>query len=119
MKLDRASFVFNNSKLIDMEELKRIEQKVDNLMLALQIYQKSILTVSEASVYTGFSISFLYKLIHFNKIQYHKPSGRKVFFKRTELDAFLLDGAVDTSVKHEHEIAKRISKSNRHNVNIR
>ena len=101
-----------------MDELKRIELKLDELKKSIQ-FQKSILSVSEASDYTGYSLSFLYKLIHFNKIPYYKPNGRKVFFDREVLDSFLRQGLVETPEQIEKRITSRISSSSKSKIKVR
>jgi excisionase family DNA binding protein len=46
------------------------------------------LTVKDVMELTGYSKSYIYKLIHFKMIPCHKPTNGKLFFKRTELDEF-------------------------------
>lgn len=50
------------------------------------------LSVDEVSKYTGYSKSYIYKLIHEKRIPYYKP-GRsrtaRVFFKKKDLDSFI------------------------------
>jgi excisionase family DNA binding protein len=50
------------------------------------------LGIKDAMELTGYSRSYLYKLIHFNKIPCHKPNGGRVFFKKSELLDFLYSG---------------------------
>jgi excisionase family DNA binding protein len=45
--------------------------------------------IKEAMEFTGYSRSYLYKLIHFNKIPCYKPGEGKVFFKPGELAEFV------------------------------
>jgi excisionase family DNA binding protein len=101
-----------------MDELKRIEQKLDELRSALLV-QKSIMSISEASEYTGYSLSFFYKLIHFNKIPFYKPNGRKVFFEREVLDSFLRQGLVETPEQIEKKIASRINGRRKNKIDVR
>jgi excisionase family DNA binding protein len=49
-----------------------------------------ILSVGMAARFTGYSRSYIYKLIHFGRIPCHKPNNGKVFFKKSELEEFLL-----------------------------
>jgi excisionase family DNA binding protein len=50
------------------------------------------LSVEIAMRYTGYSRSYIYKLVHWNKIPYHKPTGGHLFFKKSELENFLSRG---------------------------
>ena len=54
--------------------------------------EKNILNLSEASSFTGYSKSHLYKLTHFRKIDHYKPNGKNIFFKKEDLENFLLKG---------------------------
>ena len=50
------------------------------------------LSVKEAMEFTGYSRSYIYKLIHLRKIPCHKPTNGKVFFKQSELENFIFSG---------------------------
>ena len=63
----------------------------------LKVYHKEILTVDEAAQYTGLTKSALYKLTSTRKIPFSKPNGKNCFFKRTELEAWLLSNPVATT----------------------
>lgn len=54
--------------------------------------EKNILNLSEAASFTGYSKSHLYKLTHFRKIAHYKPNGKNIFFKKLDLENFLLQG---------------------------
>ena len=54
--------------------------------------EKNILNLSEASRFTGYSKSHLYKLTHYRKINHYKPNGKNIFFKKEDLENFLLKG---------------------------
>ena len=51
---------------------------------------KEIMTISECATYTGLSTSYLYKLTSKKEIPFFKPMGKRVYFKRSELDQWLL-----------------------------
>jgi len=50
---------------------------------------KEVLTLREACKFTGLSESTFYKMSSNHKISFSKPQG-KLFFKRTDLEAFML-----------------------------
>ena len=56
--------------------------------------EKNILTVDEVISYTGFSQKQIYKLTSTRAIPHYKPSGRKLFFKKDELDEWITQGRV-------------------------
>lgn len=54
--------------------------------------EKNILNLKEASSFTGYSKSHLYKLTHYRKIRHFKPNGKNIFFRKEDLEKFLLQG---------------------------
>ena len=55
---------------------------------------KAILTLSEAAIYTGLSISTLHSYCHKKMIPYSKPTNRLVYFLKSDLDAWMLRNKV-------------------------
>ena len=60
------------------------------------INDKNILTVEGLMGYTGFSRKQIYKLTSTRRIPHYKPSGRKLFFKKDEIDEWITQGRVHT-----------------------
>jgi excisionase family DNA binding protein len=60
-----------------------------NNIIAPSYYFKEALTIDEASEYTGLSSGTIYVLTHEKRIPFYKPFGRKIYFKRSELDGFI------------------------------
>lgn len=65
-----------------MEQLERIEKLVRA--------GKTVLSLEEASEYTGISRSYLYKLTARGDIPFSKPRGKMIYFSREKLDQWLL-----------------------------
>lgn len=57
-------------------------------------FLKPILTFKEACKYTGLSKSWLYKKTSSGEVAHYKPDGKKIYFKREELEAWLLRNKV-------------------------
>lgn len=53
-----------------------------------------VITFNDVMAMTGFSKSYLYKLVAQHKIPYGKPSGRKLFFDRERVEEWLLSTPV-------------------------
>ena len=51
---------------------------------------KDILSFKEASQYLDLSESSLYKLTSNSRITFHKPNGGKLYFKKSDLDQWML-----------------------------
>lgn len=71
-----------------MNELKILEQldRIENLVRT----SKNVLSLEEASDYTGISKSYLYKLTARSEIPFSKPRGKRIYFSREKLDDWLL-----------------------------
>lgn len=50
------------------------------------------LGIKEAVEFTGLSRAYIYKLCHFGRIPYYKPTGGRVFFKQEDLENFIFRG---------------------------
>ncbi|HEK2071158.1 helix-turn-helix domain-containing protein [Vibrio cholerae] len=57
---------------------------------SLKAMTKEVMTINECAQYTGLSVSYIYKLTHRKLIPFFKPMGKRVYFKRTEIDQWLL-----------------------------
>jgi len=78
-----------------MERLERIEKGV--------MLQKNVLTFDEAVMFTGLAKSYLYKLTAGGKIPYYKPSGKLIYFDRSELERWMLRNPVKTADEIEQQ----------------
>ncbi|GAA4339599.1 helix-turn-helix domain-containing protein [Flaviaesturariibacter amylovorans] len=56
----------------------------------LYLLQKEVLSLSEACTYLCISQSHMYKLTSGRVIPHYSPTGKLIYFKRTELDAWVL-----------------------------
>jgi excisionase family DNA binding protein len=72
-----------------MENEIKEQAAITNNIKAPSYYFKEALTIEEASEYTGISNGTLYVLTHERRIPFYKPLGKKIYFKRTELDTFM------------------------------
>lgn len=88
------------------ESIKSILSDMRNYMLS----RKSILTVHDLESYTGYSKSTIYKLTANLMIPHFKPSGKQIFFKRTEIDQWLLSNPIKTINQAEFQYNKKITK---------
>ena len=64
---------------------------------------KEIYNFNEACVFLDYSKSYLYKLTHSRKIVHFKPNGKKIYFKKGDLEAWLLRNRVKTEEEIEQE----------------
>lgn len=73
-----------------MESNDVILKKLNQLEILIVSTAKQILTVEDLINYTGFSRSYIYKLVHKSVIPYSKPNGKTLFFQKNEIDEWLL-----------------------------
>lgn len=66
-------------------------------------------TIEEAAVYLSISKSFLYKLTSTNLISFNKPSGKKIYFQKTDLDNYLHKNKENSTTAIENQANKYIS----------
>ena len=75
-------------------------QKLADLITAnLEIFNKEVLTSSEAAKYMGVSMSYLYKLTADQKVPHYKPGGKMCYFNRAELEQWLQSNRVATGAE--------------------
>lgn len=96
-----------------MSENKKLETRLENIELLLRsqaLNNKISLNIDEVALYTGFSKLYLYKLTSKKAIPYYSPNGKKIFFKKDEIDAWLLDNRHATKNELEQEGLNYLSK---------
>jgi excisionase family DNA binding protein len=79
-------------KIFTMIEIEKIIEKLEDIEFAiweLNILKKEILTFTEATCFLNLSRSHLYKLTSSRHIPHYSPQGKMLYFKRTELEAYL------------------------------
>lgn len=64
-------------------------EKLNKLENILRKNGNKPLCFKEAAAYLGFRPSYLYKLTHKKQINFYKPSGKILFFSKSELDDWI------------------------------
>ena len=62
-----------------------------------------ILTTSEACKFLDFSKSYLYKLTSKQTLPHYKPNGKKIYFRRGDLQEWLLQNRIKSLAEIETE----------------
>jgi excisionase family DNA binding protein len=71
----------------------KLETQLEQIQTILEVNklaQKDVLTLAEASKFTGLSKSFLYKLTSQRQIPFYKLGVKLIYFKKSDLEAYLL-----------------------------
>jgi excisionase family DNA binding protein len=89
------------------EKLDRIEQMLEEQALL----RKELLSFKEACIYLDISASGLYRLTSTRRVPHFCPNGKKLYFKRTELDQWLQSNKKKSTQELESAAASFIFKS--------
>ena len=92
--------------------IQRLE-KLERLIVSQGINSKEVLNLQEACQYLELSQSHLYKLTSAGNIPHYKPNGKKLYFKRSELDTWLLRNRCATQDEIEQQAADYLIKKGR------
>jgi len=97
MSPEKAMYILNTHGLnVTIEEATSVLdflKKLAGLAIKLEeqnILQKTVLNFAEASRYLNISQSHLYKLTSQKLIPHFCPEGKKLYFRRDEIDQWLL-----------------------------
>lgn len=66
-----------------------MHERFDRLEQLMLLAAKSVLTLSDVADLTGLSKSQIYKLICSKRIPHYRPDGRRIYFERAEIEAWL------------------------------
>ena len=91
-----------------LEKLFEITKQLDEQVLL----KKPILTFDEAFQYLNLSKSYLYKLTSSKSIPHFCPLGKKIYFKREDLDKWLLRNRQSTVEEIEQSASQFIIRDN-------
>jgi excisionase family DNA binding protein len=91
------------------EILKRLE-KIELLLEGQNLVRKDVLNFNETCDYLELSQSHLYKLTSTGAIPHYKPNGKKIYFKRSEVDEWLLRNRTASSEEIENRATDYLIK---------
>ena len=88
-----------------IEELTVKLESIENLLLT----QKNVLNFSEVKLYTNLSESYLYELTSSGGIPCYKPNGKQLYFKKQEIEDWLLSNRKTTNIEIDELASSHIS----------
>lgn len=83
-------------------EIHQINERLARMETAALLAAKSVLTIEEAALLTGYKITGLYALTSEKRIPHYKKGG-KLYFKKAELEEWM----TETKVMTDKEIADK------------
>jgi excisionase family DNA binding protein len=90
--------------------LNQILEKLEKIESMLKEQSVIIMTVEKTSEYLNISRSQMYKLTSLNLIPYYKPNGKIIYFKKSEIDEWVLKNRNMTKDEIEREANNYILK---------
>ncbi len=96
-----------------MEFIQKEIKELKKLLLAQNIQQKEILTLDDAIIYLQLSKSCLHKVTSNKEIPFYKPGGKKIYFKKSELDAWVFNNKVTSNDELQCDVENYLSRANK------
>ena len=96
------------------KQIKNMEKTIEERVYELEqllFTNKNVLSFDEASKFLNLSKSYLYKLTSGNLIPHYKPQGKMLYFEKAELEAWLRQNPIKTSVQIAQEAQRYIMGS--------
>ncbi len=93
---------------------KEILSRLDEIQASIRDLKEATaqpLTLDEAATYLHVSKSHMYQLTSKGLIAHFKPAGKKIFFKKSDLDAYLLRNRRASESELEQVAADHIVRS--------
>lgn len=95
-----------------MEFIQKQLEEIKELLLEQKIQQKEFLTLEEAKNYLQLSKSCMYKMTCKKEIPYYVPGGKKIYFKKTELDEWVLNSKVSSTNDLKTQTEEYLARNN-------
>jgi excisionase family DNA binding protein len=86
------------------KEMQEIVKLLRRIVRVLNTEKTTKLTLEEASKYTGLKESYLYKLTSWKLVKYYKPRGKKVYFKKRDLDKYIFSNPIRSNDQLAREV---------------
>lgn len=89
-------------------EDNNILEKLEEIKAVTLLGCKDALTVKDASMLTGLSIQYMYKLVQGREIPHYRSKGGKIiYFDKKELNQWMMSTKVRTKKEIDNEAVKR------------
>ena len=96
-----------------MEFIQKELKQIKRFIKEQNILRKEILTLDEITWYLGLSKSSIYKLTSKREIPFYSPGGKKLYFKKSEVDTWIYLSKIIPSDEVESEIENHLSRINK------
>jgi len=96
-----------------METIQNEVKQIKQFIKEQSILKKEILTLEEVAWYLGLSKSSIYKLTSKREIPFYSPGGKKVYFKKSEIENWVYKSKVTPIDEVENEVENFLSRNNK------
>ena len=87
-------------------------KKGQNAPIQIDFSKNRLLTFDQATQYTGFARSYMYKLTSSGALAFSKPNGKTIFFDREILEAWMLSNPRSSREEKQIEAANFTTTKN-------
>ncbi len=94
---------------LTQEQLESLKQEWSNWSKPV----KEFMTVEETAEYLEISKSAVYKLTSKRKIPFYNPGGKKIYFKKIEVDDWIENSRVASDAEAFHHVEARLNNLER------
>lgn len=86
----------------------KLESKIERDLKFLVIQKKEILTIDDVALILNVSTSQIYKLTMMGEIKFYKPHGKKIYFRRSDVDEWVFKDQEINEAKELDDQAEEI-----------
>lgn len=94
-----------------MEHIQKRLNEIEALIKRHHALSKEVLTLEESAEFLGLSKSAIYKMTSKREIPFYCPGGKKVYFRRVELESWILNAKVASVAEFEQEVDEYLSRT--------
>lgn len=93
-----------------MELFKKLLE-IEVLLKRQHVLSKEILTIEEVADYLNLSKSAIYKMTSRKELPFYNPGGKKIYFKRSDIENWVFSNKSSSVDEFENEISSYLSRT--------
>lgn len=95
-----------------------IYDRLDEMERRIMTTSDVFMNVRQTAEYLGFRPSYVYKLSHYRIIPFYKPTRKKLFFKKSDIDTWIMSKKKNSISEVKVEAQKYLRLYNRRRNNF-
>lgn len=89
-------------------DLQEIKSQLDRIEILSTLAAKNVLNIDDVAILTGMSKGYVYQLTHDKKIPFYKPTGKQIYFKRSEVEDWMTRNRVNSTYEAQAQAASYV-----------